>query len=68
MEICNLGAKTETSSHCLNIMAHFLHDPNQYISTQMRLLLIKDFLRCPSLHKTLQNLMIPSIRIFDQSI
>ena len=67
-QICNFRFKTEAATHLFNLMAESFYNPDQYIRTQMRFLLIHDFLRSSCLYKTFQNFMIPAIGIFYQSI
>ena len=49
-------------------MTHGLNNPDQHIRSEVRFLLIYDFLRCSRLHKAFQHLMITSVRIFYQRI
>ena len=49
-------------------MTHFFNNTNQYIRSQMWLLLINNFFRCAGSYETLQYLMITSVRIFYQRV
>ena len=49
-------------------MTHFFNNINQYIRSQMWLLLINNFFRCAGSYETLQYLMITSVRIFYQRV
>ena len=60
--------KTETSAHCLDLMAKCFYDPDQYIGSEMWFLLVDDLLRSSGFYKSFQNFMVTSVWILDQSV